>query len=45
MEDIWPQVFQHFSVCPDTTLGYLQDLTDEVTQEIEKAQIFLKVAR
>ena len=45
MEDIWPQVLQHFSVGPDTTVDYLHDLSDEVTQEIEKAQIFLKVAR
>lgn len=45
MEDIWPQVLQHFSVGPDTTVDYLHDLSDEVTQEIEKAQIFLKIAR
>lgn len=45
MEDIWPQVFQYFSVGPDTTFDYLHDLMDEVAQEIENAQIFLKVAR
>jgi putative nucleotidyltransferase with HDIG domain len=45
MEDLWPQVFQYFSVGPDTTLDYLHDLSDEVAREIEKAQIFLKVAR
>jgi putative nucleotidyltransferase with HDIG domain len=44
MEDIWPQVFEHFSDGPDTTLDYLHSLTDEVAHEIEKAQIFLKVA-
>lgn len=45
MEDIWPQVFQYFSVDSDTTFDYLHDLSNEVAQEIEKAQIFLKVAR
>jgi len=45
MEDLWPQVFQYFSVGPDTTFDYLHDLSEEVAQEIEKAQIFLKVAR
>jgi len=45
MQEIWPQVFQHFSAGPDTTPDYLHDLTDEVTQEIEKAQIFLNIAR
>jgi hypothetical protein len=45
MEDIWPHVIQHFSSSPDTTFDYLHDLSDEVAREIEKAQIFLKVAR
>jgi HD-like signal output (HDOD) protein len=45
MEDLWPQVFQYFSVGPDTTFDYLHDLSEEVALEIEKAQIFLKVAR
>jgi putative nucleotidyltransferase with HDIG domain len=45
VEEIWPPVFQYFSASPETTLEYLHDLTDEVTQEIDKAQIFLKITR
>jgi hypothetical protein len=45
MEDIWHQVFEYFSVGSDTTSDYLHDLSYEVAREIEKAQIFLKVAR
>lgn len=45
MEKIGPQVFQHFSGGQETTFDFLHDLSDEVAQEIEKAQIFLKVAQ
>jgi putative nucleotidyltransferase with HDIG domain len=45
MEEIWRQVFEHFSICQNTALDYLHDFTDEATQEIENAQVFLKIAR
>lgn len=37
---IGPEVFQHM----DITLEYLEEIKDEVLIEIEKAQIFLKIA-
>lgn len=45
LDKIWPEVFQHLGAYTDISLDYFKDLTDEVNREIEKAQIFLKVAK
>lgn len=44
-DKICPEVFQHLGAYTDISLDYFRDLTDEVNREIEKAQIFLKVAK
>ena len=40
-EKIGPEVFQHLNI----TMDYLDEIEDEVNQEIEKASIFLRLAK
>ena len=43
-ENIWPGVLQVNNTSPELNFDDLDDIAEEVNRDIEKAQIFLKIA-
>lgn len=44
LKDIWPEVMRYLGTSTDLSIADISEFNGEVAQEIEKAQIFLKVA-